>query len=358
MTRLLPLTLALGLLPAAHAEVRVSVNPLPYGSVQLSHNQYMVPNVNGINVLVYSDRPLPFAQPGQPYASQQSIVIDPLPYGAVRMNDTQYLLKSDGMTIMLMANSPLAFKETSLTMPSTTPNELATGRNTPPAQAPVSTAPLQLALEPVLQPQAALTGAQAVPVIVRPAPQASAVPARQSTVAQLGSLPYSAEGQSALERIRNRTGSTASRVNTQEPTKAPASTVSLQPAVTAPLITEVRQSSRTPRRVNFQGLPAGVDGYVLASEENGQVKLAYSIINRAQDTYVLNPVKLSLKQEGTGLRASLDRRNGSLAPGVIPSGQGEMGTITLARATNAPINLTWTMQNQVTGENYQLSYSY
>lgn len=330
--------LTLSLFSAAHAEVRVSIDPLPFGSVQLSADQYMIPNVHGINVLIYSNTPIPFAEPGKPYVSKENIVIDPLPYGAVRMNDSQYLLKSGNKTIMLMANDPLAFRTSSLTMDNVTATQDA-GSMPAPLNAVTPASPAAGPQKTELNLPANLT-ARPVPVTT----------GNTALIPKVG-RPYNPQAQDALERIRSRTGS---GLSTPAPTVVAAPTPTAAP--TAPLTQEVRANATASRTI--EGLPQGVNGTMLIREDANSTKFMYSIINSAQDAYILNPVNLSIKQEGMGLRASLDRRNGNLTPGVIPTGKGEMGTVTIQRKTNAPITMTWTMQNQTTGENYQLSYTY
>lgn len=322
----LPLLLLGAGVGTAHAEVRVSIDPLPYGSVQLSYNQYMIPNVNGINVLVYSDKPLPFAEPGKPYDSRYNITVNPLPFGAVRMNDTQYLLKTEGLTIMLMANNPLAFQQTSLTMEaqaSQTPKEAPLAVKEP-VPAPV--------MGPASQtPKAPLAVKEPVPApVMGPAPQPNL---NLSAVYKDEVLAPKKKKPELLQ------AAPASREEVQEPA-----------------VKEMIQ--QTTSAVQFKGLPPNVVGTVIAREEQGQIRLAYSLTNLAQDPYLLNPVKLSVKQSGIGVRASLDRRSGNLTPGIIPPGKGEIGTITLNRTASAPVELTWTIQNQTTGENYQLRYQY
>lgn len=282
----------------------VSLDPLPYGAVQLAYGQYLIPNVNGMNVLLYSQAPLTFAQPGQAVAAKASLTLDPLPLGAIRMNDSQYMIPNamPGVMAMVISEKPLNFAQTQLA--------LAAPSVAPAPSTPVS--PLTAAVPSPLT----LVQPSTPPTPITAAPPAPVTPAPAAA-----------------------------------PTPAPTPTKPAAPS--APLTVEVRDPNRLPR---LPGLPEELSGNINHKEEaGGRVTITYSLTNLGRDTYQLKATDLAITQETQGVRARLDRRNGALTPGSLAPNKGEIGTITLNRRSSAPITLTWVIRKG--GETYTLKYT-
>lgn len=361
---LLTFALLSGSTAFAQAPLTVSLDPLPYGSVQLAYGQYLIPNVNGMNVLLYSQTPLNFAQPGQAYTAKTTLSLSPLPLGAIRMNDSQYMLPNamPGVMVMVISDRPLNFTQTQMALSgpaapvaSAAPTSVTSN---PLLNAPVASAPVQ---KPVTLPAPVLSTtvptpkpAVSSPVVRVPTPAPVVPPAPAKTPVAPKPVTPAVTAAPAPKPVQAVPAPEPSPVAVT-PAPAPKPVVAAVPAasvVSQPVTVEVREPNRLPR---LPGLPEDLTGSLNAKEENGRVLISYSITNLGRETYVLKPTDLKLMQEEQGLRARLDRRNGNLTPGTLAPNKGEIGTISLVRKTNAPVTLTWTVRK---GEQtYTLKYT-
>jgi len=119
----------------------------------------------------------------------------------------------------------------------------------------------------------------------------------------------------------------------------------------AALTTEIRTSTRLPR---LPGLPDDLTGNITITQQATKVTFSYTFTSLGSTTYTLNPTALRLTQDGIGVRARLDRRNGNLTPGTLAPGKGEIGTITVNRTTSADVHLTWLITDNA-GHTYTLN---
>ena len=271
------------------------------------------------------------------------IQLDPLPYGSVQLGSGQYLLPNvDGnLNVVIYSKVPLTFAEP--------------GRTDPPkltlTLSPLPAGAIRLNntqyLLPNAMPQATILVFSKAPLDFQPTSATVDAPAVASITPEvqgpmLPPIPAALADQPPAQAA--------------SPLAAPAPVPSLapaQPALPPALTTEVRE----PRLPGFPGLPENLKGNITATEKEGKIYFSYSLTNVGHDVYTLNPSDLRITQEGTGIRARLDRRNGNLTPGTIPPNRGEIGTITTTRKTSGPVTFKWVVRS-AGGQTYTLSYTY
>ncbi|AZI44301.1 hypothetical protein EHF33_15540 [Deinococcus psychrotolerans] len=385
MKKTLSVMLLLAISSAAAEPLLVSLDPLPYGAIQLAYNQYLIPNIGGMNVLLYSSAPLTFSPPGQTLTPKATLSLSPLPFGAVRMNDSQYMIPAvmPGVMALVVSATPLNFAASLLAIQTPGVNPPTTATPTP------SPAPAIAALEaktnttaslpplPTKQPPTAALPqptptkmVTAVAVQDTPAPTATSL-APKATPAAVATTPDAPKALSVASTTPDAPKATFAASTTpagpkpapDAPKAAPVATTPDAPKApfiaalprergedAAPLTTEVKSSTRLPR---LPGLPDDLTGSVTITQHSNKVTFSYTLTSLSTTTYTLNPTALRLTQDGLGVRARLDRRNGNLTPGTLAPGKGEIGTITVNRATSADVQLTWLITDNA-GHTYTL----
>lgn len=370
MKKALSVMLLLAISTAAAEPLLVSLDPLPYGAIQLAYNQYLIPNVGGMNVLLYSSAPLTFSPPGQILTPKATLSLSPLPFGAVRMNDSQYMIPAvmPGVMALVVSATPLNFAASPLAIQTPGPNPVTAATSTPspaPAVAAVEEAKKNMTALPALPTQQPPTAAlpqltptklvTAVAAQDTPAPTAASVEPKvtPAAVAITPDAPKpvpiastTPEGPKAAPDAPK----AAPVATTPDAPKTPIAALPRERGEDAPLTTEVKSSTRLPR---LPGLPDDLTGSVTITQHSNKVTFSYTLTSLGTTTYTLNPTALRVTQDGLGVRARLDRRNGNLTPGTLAPGKGEIGSITVNRATSADVQLTWLITDNA-GHTYTL----
>lgn len=115
--------------------------------------------------------------------------------------------------------------------------------------------------------------------------------------------------------------------------------------------------SRGVKLSTFPGLPSEVTGSLNIIETASSVVFSYSLINLGNKSYTLDADDLSVRQSGHNIGARLERRSGNLTPGILSPGKGEIGRITVAKASSAPLTLIWTLRSGDTSFTLKRDYS-
>ena len=341
----------------------ISLDLLPYGTVELSPNTYMINNYEntGVTVMIYAQAPLRIAtyaemmmfqaQYGQmmrqlagkspPQVQQAAMPAQQgVPMAQVPAQQGQYQGQAYGP---VQAVQPAPYQPVQTVQPvQYQPVQAST-------PAPVQPAPYQPVQAPLPAPTVPVfTPAQVVPQYAPPAqpqpvqapPAAPVAPAFafpntpvQAPVAQQPQAPQPAMQPAQAEPVA------------QPP--APAVQVAAQPRT---------QPASSP-------LPDFIKGNFNArTMKDGSIQITYSLVNRSRTTTAkLDPQSLRLNQGGSYLAARLDARDSSGEPTLIPPSSGEIGTIsfrTAATGPSTPITLDWAVQDLTNNVSYPVRYTW
>ena len=329
----------------------ISLDLLPYGTVELNPNTYMISNYEntGVTVMIYAQAPLRIAT-----------------YAEMMMFQAQY----GQMMRQLAGKSPPQVQQTANQMPVQKGVPMVQAPTQYPAYGPVqATQPMQYppvqAAQPVqYQPQASapapvqpapyqppappapivpvFTPAQVVPQYTPPAPPVQAPPA--APVAPAFAFP-NAPVQAPIAQ------------QPQTPQPAQPAPVAQQPTLPVQVAAQPRtQPASSP-------LPDFIKGNFNArTMKDGSIQITYSLVNRSRSTTAkLDPQSLRLNQGGSYLAARLDARDSSGEPTLLPPSSGEIGTIsfrTAATGPATPITLDWAVQDLTNNVSYPVRYTW
>lgn len=335
----------------------ISLDLLPYGTVELSPNTYMISNYEntGVTVMIYAQAPLRIATYAEmmmfqaQYGQMMRQLAGKSPPQAQQVPTAQAPMQQ-----MPQAMAPqMPVQQAQPAQPMFTPAQV-TQQGPPAPVQPMQYLPVQAsaplpappAFTPALQPaQPMFTPAQVIPQQA-PAPVPVLPVAPAEPVFAFPNMP-----------VMQPVAQPPQQTQPQTPmAQAPVA----QPAAQAPVVQVAAQPRTQPAS---SPLPDFIKGNFNArSMKDGSIQITYSLVNRSRTTTAkLDPQSLRLNQGGSYLAARLDARDSSGEPTLLPPSSGEIGTIsfrTAATGPATPITLDWAVQDLTNNVSYPVRYTW
>lgn len=338
--RTLTMTALLALTGTAAAELSVSLDPLPFNTIQLAGNQYVVPHSSGVTIMIYSQTPLRVMttedlQKG--VTSSKALTFDPLPHGSMRMNDNQYMIPGAvaGATVIVVSARTLAFSPAPAPVVAAVPGTGAAAQ--PPVQA---VAPVAPAVQPTI-PVPTPAPVQATPRPVTLAPVVPPQPMAPANAAQATPRPVAPDPVVPAPVVT-----------------APAPAQVALPAGPAFGLGAARAPAATPSR-SVGNLPEDLRGSVTSVRRGGQVVFTYTVthVGPGTEVYDFDSRGLSITQNGAAMQAELARRSSSRTPGTVSRQTMELGSIYVTPTSSGPVTMTWLITDDQ-GRSHMLSHTH